>query len=56
MRKMILVLLTLGVIFVTAQDFTPWKIKIDNLSTFEKNVLINKGTERAFSRKYVHSK
>ncbi len=56
MRKMILVLLTLGFTFVTAQDFTPWKTKIDNLSTFEKNVLINKGTERAFSGKYVHSK
>ena len=53
---MILVLLTLGFTFVTAQDFTPWKTKIDNLSTFEKNVLINKGTERAFSGKYVHSK
>ena len=56
MRKMILVLFTLGFTFVTAQDFTPWKTKIDALSTFEKHVLVNKGTERAFSGKYVHSK
>lgn len=56
MRKMVLVLLTLGVTFVLAQDFTPWKTKIDTLSTFEKHVLVNKGTERAFSGKYVHNK
>ena len=56
MRKMILVLFTLGMTLMVAQDFTPWKTKIDTLSTFEKNVLINKGTERAFSGKYVHSK
>lgn len=53
---MILVLFTLGFTFVFAQDFTPWKTKIDTLSTFEKNVLINKGTERAYSGKYVYSK
>ena len=41
---------------MTAQDFTPWKTKIDTLSSFEKHVLIDKGTERAFSGKYVHTK
>jgi len=39
-----------------ADDFKPWKSKIDTLSTFEKNVLIDKGTERAFSGKYVDTK
>jgi len=56
MRKMILLLFTLGITFVLAQEFSPWKTKIDTLSTFEKHVLVNKGTERAFSGKYVHSK
>jgi len=39
-----------------ANDFTPWKSKIDTLSTFEKHVLIDKGTERSFSGKYVNTK
>ncbi len=56
MRKLILVLLSLGISVVAAQDFSPWKTKIDTLSTFEKHVLINKGTERAYSGKYVHTK
>lgn len=39
-----------------AEGFKPWKSKINTLSTFEKHVLVDKGTERAFSGKYVHSK
>lgn len=34
----------------------PWKSRIDKLSTFEKHVLIDKGTERAFSGEYVTTK
>jgi len=56
MKKMIFVWLTMGITFVVAQDFKPWKSKIDTLTPFEKHVLIDKGTERAFSGKYVHTK
>mgnify|MGYP000390962951 CR=1 FL=1 len=56
MKKMILVLLTMGITFVLAQDFKPWKSKINTLSPFEKHVLIDKGTERAFSGQYVYTK
>lgn len=34
-------------------DFSPWDKRIQNLTGAEKNVLLNKGTERAFSGKYV---
>lgn len=56
MQKICLILLTLSITFVVADDFKPWKSQIDRLTTFEKHVLINKGTERAFSGKYVHTK
>ena len=50
-----MILITL-LTFLHAQDFKPWKTNIDKLSSFEKSVLIDKGTERAFSGKYVHTK
>ena len=56
MQKILWILLTVCVTSVVADDFKPWKSKIDRLSTFEKHVVINKGTERAFSGKYVHTK
>ena len=46
----------MAITLALAEDFKPWKSKISTLSTFEKHVLINKGTERAFSGKYVQSK
>jgi len=39
-----------------AADFGPWKSKIEKLSTFEKYVIVEKGTERPFSGKYVNMK
>jgi peptide methionine sulfoxide reductase msrA/msrB len=35
-------------------DMTPWKTKIEKLSNFEKHVIIDKGTERPWSGKYVN--
>ena len=56
MQKILWILVTLSITFVIADDFKPWKSKINTLTTFEKHVLINKGTERAFSGKYVDTK
>jgi peptide methionine sulfoxide reductase msrA/msrB len=39
-----------------ADDFAKWKPQIESLNSLEKLVLINKGTERAFSGKYVNTK
>ncbi|TNF45215.1 MAG: bifunctional methionine sulfoxide reductase B/A protein [Epsilonproteobacteria bacterium] len=56
MQKILWILLTVCMTSVVADNFKPWKSKIDTLSTFEKHVLIDKGTERAFSGEYVHTK
>ena len=56
MKKVLIVFFISVITFVGAQDFKPWKTNIDKLSAMEKHVLINKGTERAFSGKYVHTK
>jgi len=56
MIKIILIPLLMCITLLSAQDFKPWTTKINKLSTFEKYVLLDKGTERAFSGKYVHSK
>ena len=50
------IVLSLFLTSLMAADFTPWKSKIDTLSKFEKHVLIDKGTERAFSGRYVNTK
>ena len=44
------------VCMLEGNDFKPWKASVEKLSTSEKHVLIDKGTERAFNGKYVHTK
>lgn len=56
MKKMIFVWLAMAITFAVAEDLKPWKSKIDNLTPFEKHVLIAKGTEPAFSGEYVYTK
>jgi len=56
MQKIFIILLMTFVTLLSAQDFKPWKPQIEKLSSFEKYVLLDKGTERAFSGKYVHTK
>lgn len=55
MKKILLMLLFAMATVVYADNFKPWKPQINKLSSFEKHVLIDKGTERAFSGKYVHT-
>ena len=40
---------------LVASDMKPWTTQLNKLSTFEKNIIVNKGTERAFSGKYVNT-
>jgi len=56
MKKIIMLLFISLLTFLNAQDFIPWKTNIEKLSSMEKHVLIDKGTERAFSGKYVKTK
>jgi len=56
MQKIFLALLVMLVTLVNATDFQPWESKINTLTKFEKYVLIDKGTERPFSGKFVHTK
>ena len=55
-----LIVLMMSVFVAAASDLPAsmmtWKKNIEQLSKFEQYVLIDKGTERAYSGKYVHTK
>jgi len=56
MKKILQIVLLLTVSILASENFKPWKTQIKKLSSFEKYVMIDKGTERAFSGKYVYTK
>ncbi len=53
MTKIFLLLSLFFFTLLFATDMKPWTAQLNKLSTFEKNIIVNKGTERAFSGKYV---
>jgi len=50
------IIFILIIITMNASDLKPWGSKIEKLSQEEKNIVINKGTERPFSGKYTNEK
>ena len=56
MKKILLLLSLIWLTSLNAENLKPWANALNNLTPQERQVIVNKGTERAFSGKYVNTK
>jgi peptide methionine sulfoxide reductase msrA/msrB len=55
-KKLLLVLTVFSMTAINAQDTKPWAAALKNLTESERHVIVNKGTERPYTGKYLNNK
>jgi len=56
MKKILTILTLLSITALSAETVKPWAAALKNLNSQERNVIINKGTERPYTGKYLNNK
>ncbi len=56
MKNLLLILTLLSISALHAENIKPWSVALKNLSDQERNVIVNKGTERPYTGKYLNNK
>ena len=56
MKKLLLIFSILSITVLNAETVKPWAAALKNLSKQERHVIVNKGTERSGTGKYLNNK